>query len=83
MKRPHKRARSGQGTEQLLEAIIAARLARYPFMQMKEAARNAVGTRTRTKAVKSALHRPAAFRAKPDNQKHGIDKDAFAFCAWI
>ena len=81
MKCPHKRARSGQGTERLLEAIIAARLARYPFMQMKKAARNAVGTRTRTKAVKSTLHRPAAFRAKSDNQSHGLDRDAFAFWA--
>ena len=79
MKRPHKRARSGQGTEQLLEAIIAARLARYRFMQMKEAARTAVGTRTRTKAVKSTLYRPAAFRAKPDSQSHELDKDAFTF----
>jgi len=46
---------------------------------MKEAARYAVGARTSAKAMKNTLHRPAAFRAKPANQKHGIDKDAFSF----
>ena len=48
-------------------------------MPMKEAARNAVGTRTSAKAVKRTLHRPAAFRAEPANQKRGSDKGAFSF----